>query len=93
MAVEWMDAGKPSMLGAISGCVAGLVAITRPPASKPFPAMLIGACGNRVLLHGDARQTQVRYDDALDAFGVHGVGGTLGAILTGVSPPVSSTTD
>ena len=54
MAVEWMDAGKPSVLGAISGCVAGLVAIT--PASgfvKPMPAMLIGAVRRRgLLLHG-----------------------------------------
>jgi Amt family ammonium transporter len=86
LAVEWMDAGKPSMLGAISGCVAGLVAIT--PASgfvKPFPAMLIGACAG-VLCYFMVTRVKRRfgYDDALDAFGVHGAGGTLGAILTGV---------
>jgi len=86
MAVEWMDAGKPSMLGAISGCVAGLVAIT--PASgfvKPFPAMLIGICAGVVCYFMVTRVKKAfRYDDALDAFGVHGAGGTLGAILTGV---------
>ncbi len=86
MAVEWMDAGKPSVLGAISGCVAGLVAIT--PASgfvKPFPAMLIGVCAG-VLCYFMVTRAKCRfgYDDALDAFGVHGAGGTLGALLTGV---------
>jgi Amt family ammonium transporter len=86
MAVEWMDAGKPSVLGAISGCVAGLVSIT--PASgfvKPFPAMLIGVCAG-VLCYFMVTRAKRRfgYDDALDAFGVHGAGGTLGALLTGV---------
>jgi Amt family ammonium transporter len=86
MAVEWMDAGKPSVLGAISGCVAGLVAIT--PASgfvKPFPAMLIGACAGVMCYFMVTRiKNKFKYDDALDAFGVHGAGGTLGALLTGV---------
>jgi Amt family ammonium transporter len=86
MAVEWIDAGKPSMLGAISGCVAGLVAIT--PASgfvKPFPAMLIGACAGVMCYFMVTRvKRKFGYDDALDAFGVHGAGGTLGALLTGV---------
>jgi Amt family ammonium transporter len=86
MAVEWVDAGRPSMLGAISGCVAGLVAIT--PASgfvKPFPAMLIGACAGVLCYFMVTRiKNKFRYDDALDAFGVHGAGGTLGALLTGV---------
>jgi Amt family ammonium transporter len=86
LAMEWMDAGKPSMLGAISGCVAGLVAIT--PASgfvKPFPAMIIGACAGAVCYFMVTRvKHRLGYDDALDAFGVHGVGGTLGAVLTGV---------
>ena len=86
MAVEWFDGGKPSMLGAISGCVAGLVAIT--PASgfvKPFPAMLIGACAGVMCYFMVTRvKHKFGYDDALDAFGVHGAGGTLGAILTGV---------
>ena len=86
MAAEWMDAGKPSTLGAISGCVAGLVAIT--PASgfvKPFPAMLIGACAGALCYFMVTRvKRKFGYDDALDAFGVHGAGGTLGALLTGV---------
>ncbi len=86
MAVEWIDAGKPSMLGAISGCVAGLVAIT--PASgfvKPFPAMLIGACAGVMCYFMVTRvKRKFAYDDALDAFGVHGAGGTLGALLTGI---------
>ncbi|HYW48095.1 MAG TPA: ammonium transporter [Bryobacteraceae bacterium] len=83
---EWMHNGKPSMLGAISGCVAGLVAIT--PASgfvKPFPALLIGLCAGVVcFLMVTKIKGKFGYDDALDAFGVHGAGGTLGAILTGV---------
>jgi ammonium transporter, Amt family len=86
MAAEWVHSGKPSMLGGISGCVAGLVAIT--PASgfvKPFPAILIGAAaGVFCFLMVTAVKKKFNYDDALDAFGVHGMGGTLGAILTGV---------
>ncbi len=86
MFVEWLDAGKPSVLGAISGCVAGLVAIT--PASgfvRPFPAMAIGVCAGVVCYFMVTRvKRKFGYDDALDAFGVHGAGGTLGAILTGI---------
>jgi len=86
MAAEWIHAGKPSTLGAISGAVAGLVAIT--PASgfvKPFPAMIIGAAAGIVCYFMVTRvKSKFGYDDALDAFGVHGTGGTLGAILTGV---------
>jgi ammonium transporter, Amt family len=86
MFIEWMMAGKPSVLGAISGAVAGLVAIT--PASgfvKPMPAMLIGfAAGVVCYLMVSKVKQMFGYDDALDAFGVHGIGGTLGAILTGV---------
>jgi len=86
LGAEWLHNGKPSVLGGISGAVAGLVAIT--PASgfvKPFPAMLIGLCGGVVcyLMVAVAKQ-KLGYDDSLDAFGVHGVGGTLGADLTGV---------
>jgi Amt family ammonium transporter len=86
MVMEWMIAGKPSVLGAISGAVAGLVAIT--PASgfvKPMPAMIIGVAAGVVcyLMVSKVKQ-KFGYDDALDAFGVHGIGGTLGAILTGV---------
>jgi Amt family ammonium transporter len=83
---EWLHNGKPSVLGGISGAVAGLVAIT--PASgfvKPFPALLIGFCAGVFCYFMVARVKQrFGYDDSLDAFGVHGAGGTLGAILTGV---------
>ncbi|MDP9114300.1 MAG: ammonium transporter [Acidobacteriota bacterium] len=86
MAVEWVHNGKPSMLGAISGAVAGLVAIT--PASgfvTPMPAMLIGLVAGVVCYFMvSAVKKKFGYDDALDAFGVHGIGGTVGAILTGV---------
>jgi Amt family ammonium transporter len=86
MFAEWMKHGKPSMLGGISGAVAGLVAIT--PASgfvKPFPALLIGFLAGIVcFLMVTAVKGKFGYDDTLDAFGVHGAGGTLGALLTGV---------
>jgi Amt family ammonium transporter len=86
MTVEWLTVGKPSVLGAVSGAVAGLVAIT--PASgfvKPMPAILIGlAAGVVCFLMVSKVKKKFGYDDALDAFGVHGMGGTLGAILTGV---------
>ena len=86
MFAEWIKNGKPSMLGAISGAVAGLVAIT--PASgfvKPFPAMLIGlVAGVLCFFMVTAVKSKFGYDDTLDAFGVHGAGGTIGALLTGV---------
>jgi Amt family ammonium transporter len=86
MLIEWVHNGKPSVLGAISGAVAGLVAIT--PASgfvKPMPAMLIGAIAGIVCFTMvSIVKNKFGYDDALDAFGVHGIGGTVGAILTGV---------
>jgi len=86
MLAEWMRNGKPSVLGAISGAVAGLVAIT--PASgfvKPFPALFIGfAAGVVCFFMVTAVKSKFGYDDSLDAFGVHGAGGTLGALLTGV---------
>lgn len=83
---EWKISGKPSALGAISGAVAGLVAIT--PAAgfvKPMPAMLIGLITGLLCYYMVARvKARFGYDDSLDAFGVHGAGGTIGAILTGV---------
>jgi Amt family ammonium transporter len=86
MFAEWIKNGKPSMLGAISGAVAGLVAVT--PASgfvKPFPAMLIGLVAGVVCFFMvTAVKSKFGYDDTLDAFGVHGAGGTIGALLTGV---------
>jgi len=86
MLAEWMRNGKPSVLGAISGAVAGLVAIT--PASgfvKPMPALLIGFLAGLFCYYmSTSVKRMFGYDDSLDAFGVHGSGGTLGAILTGV---------
>jgi Amt family ammonium transporter len=83
---EWLKHGKPSVLGGISGSVAGLVAIT--PASgfvTPMPALLIGLLAGLVCYFMVAVvKNKFGYDDSLDAFGVHGIGGTLGAILTGV---------
>jgi Amt family ammonium transporter len=83
---EWIKNGKPSALGAISGAVAGLVAIT--PASgfvKPIPGLIIGLiAGVFCFLMVTKIKNIFGYDDSLDAFGVHGAGGTLGALLTGV---------
>jgi len=83
---EWIHNGKPTALGAISGCVAGLVAIT--PASgfvQPFPALLIGLLAGAVCsLMVFEVKSRLGYDDSLDAFGVHGAGGTLGALMTGL---------
>jgi len=83
---EKMKSGKPSVLGGISGAVAGLVAIT--PASgfvKPMPALFIGfSAGVFCYFMVAIAKQKLGYDDSLDAFGVHGAGGTLGAILTGV---------
>ena len=83
---EWIRNGKPSVLGGISGAVAGLVAIT--PAAgfvKPMPALLIGLiAGVFCYLMVAKVKSKLGYDDSLDAFGVHGAGGTLGALLTGI---------
>ncbi|HYP15109.1 MAG TPA: ammonium transporter, partial [Bryobacteraceae bacterium] len=85
VAAEWIKHGKPSILGGISGSVAGLVAIT--PGSgfvAPMPAFIIGGLAGIVCYVMVAIvKNKLGYDDSLDAFGVHGVGGTLGAILTG----------
>jgi len=83
---EWLRNGKPSVLGAISGAVAGLVAIT--PASGfvgPMAALVIGLiAGVACYLMVAKVKGMFGYDDSLDAFGVHGAGGTIGALLTGV---------
>ncbi len=83
---EWIRNGKPSVLGAVSGGVAGLVAIT--PASgfvAPMPALAIGLIAGVVCYLMVAKvKGKFGYDDSLDAFGVHGAGGTVGALLTGV---------
>lgn len=84
--LEWVLRGKPSILGACSGAVAGLVCIT--PAAgfcSPMPALGMGVAGGAVCFFAcTTLKNAFKYDDALDAFGVHGVGGTLGAILTGI---------
>jgi Amt family ammonium transporter len=86
MIAEWIRQGKPSALGGISGAVAGLVAIT--PAAgfvQPMSSLLIGLLAGLVCYTMVAVVKQrFSYDDSLDAFGVHGVGGTLGALLTGI---------
>jgi Amt family ammonium transporter len=83
---EWIKNGRPSALGAISGAVAGLVAIT--PAAgfvAPMPALAIGFIAGLVCYYMVTKIKSIfGYDDALDAFGVHGAGGTIGALLTGV---------
>ena len=83
---EWIAKGKPSVLGAISGAVAGLVAIT--PASGfvlPGGALIIGiAAGVVCFWSATSLKHMLGYDDSLDAFGVHGIGGIVGALLTGV---------
>jgi Amt family ammonium transporter len=85
-AAEWFRNGKPSALGAISGAVAGLVAIT--PAAGfvgPMPAIIIGLLAGAFCFYMVAKvKARFGYDDSLDAFGVHGAGGTLGGLLTGV---------
>jgi ammonium transporter, Amt family len=86
MFVEWAHRGKPTVIGICSGAVAGLVAIT--PASGfvgPIGSMVIGvACGVGCYLGATSLKHAFGYDNALDCFGVHGVGGAIGAILTGV---------
>ncbi len=86
MFAEWVVKGKPSVLGIASGAVAGLVAIT--PASGfvgPIPAVIIGIVAGVVcFLAATSLKTALGYDDSLDAFGVHCIGGIIGALLTGV---------
>ena len=86
MVVEWIFRRKPSVLGIISGAVAGLVAIT--PASgyvDPFGALIIGLAAGLVCYWGAVvLKPKMGYDDTLDVFGVHGLGGITGALLTGV---------
>jgi len=83
---EWIHHGKPTTLGAASGAIAGLVAIT--PAAgfvSPIPAMIIGLISGVICYVAvGVIKARLRYDDALDAFGIHGVGGTWGAIATGL---------
>jgi len=83
--IEWWHQGKPTVLGAASGAVAGLVAIT--PASGfvgPMSAVVIGLLAGMVCYFAVGLKSKLGYDDSLDAVGVHGVGGTLGALATGL---------
>jgi len=84
--IEWIVAGKPTVLGGATGAVAGLVAVT--PASgfvTPFSAIAIGAMAGAVcFISVTVVKQKFKYDDSLDAFGVHGVGGTVGALATGL---------
>ena len=83
--VEWLHRGKPTTLGAASGCIAGLATIT--PAAgfvTPLPAIVIGLVAGALCYAGILLKWRLRYDDSLDVVGVHGVGGITGALLTGV---------
>ena len=85
MVVEWMYRGKPTVLGAASGAVAGLVAIT--PASGfvgPISSLIIGAGAGALCFGAVMVKSRLGYDDSLDAVGIHGVGGTWGALATGL---------
>jgi ammonium transporter, Amt family len=85
LVAEWWHRGKPTALGLASGIVAGLVAVT--PASGyivPWAGLVIGLCAGVVCYISVNLKAVFKYDDSLDAFGVHGVGGFLGAVLTGV---------
>ena len=86
MFAEWVAHGKPSALGIASGVVAGLVAITPAAGTAgPMGAIVIGlAAGVICFFCATSLKRKLGYDDSLDAFGVHGIGGIVGAILTGV---------
>ena len=92
MMIEWYHAGKPSALGAASGIVAGLVVIT-PAAGFVTPgwALLMGLSAGLVCYGGVMMKHRFGYDDSLDAFGVHGLGGAWGAIATGIFASVGAT--
>jgi Amt family ammonium transporter len=90
IAVEWYHRGKPTMFGAATGAIAGLATIT--PAAGyvgPMPALLIGVAAGLLCYTALNAKTKFGYDDSLDAFGVHGVGGTLGTIMAGVFASVA----
>jgi ammonium transporter, Amt family len=88
--VEWMHRGKPTMFGAATGAIAGLATIT--PAAGfvgPLPALFIGMSAGVLCYIALNAKNKFKYDDSLDAFGVHGVGGTLGTIMAGVFASVA----
>lgn len=83
--VEWMHRGKPTMFGAATGCIAGLATIT--PAAGfvgPMPALFIGCAAGLLCYIALNAKAKFGYDDSLDAFGVHGVGGVLGTLMAGL---------
>ncbi len=85
MIIEWIDRGKPTVLGAATGCIAGLGTIT--PASgfvTPPAALVIGIVAGAVCYYAVMMKTRLGYDDSLDVVGVHGVGGILGTLATGL---------
>jgi len=92
MVAEWIHAGKPSALGFASGVVAGLVAIT-PAAGFVTPgwALVIGVGAGVICYLAVLMKAKLKYDDSLDAFGIHGVGGAFGAIATGAFATVGAT--
>ncbi len=88
--VEWLHRGKPTMFGAATGSIAGLATIT--PAAGfvgPLPALLIGIAAGILCYIALNAKTRFGYDDSLDAFGVHGVGGTLGTLMAGLFASVA----
>lgn len=90
MIVEWVHRGKPTMFGAATGSIAGLATIT--PAAGfvgPLPALLIGVAAGGACYAALNGKTVLGYDDSLDAFGVHGVGGTLGTLMAGLFASVA----
>ena len=92
MTAEWIHSGKPSALGFASGVVAGLVGIT--PAAgfvQPGSALIIGLSVGIVCYLGILLKAKLKYDDSLDAFGIHGIGGLYGALITGVLATVGAT--
>jgi len=92
MIAEWLHAGKPSALGAASGVVAGLVVIT--PAAgfvTPAWALVMGLSAGFICYGGVMLKHRLHYDDSLDAFGVHGIGGAWGALATGIFATVGAT--
>lgn len=94
MVIEWIHRGKPTTLGVVSGAVAGLVAIT--PASGfvgILPAVIIGAVAGVLCYGGVLLKTALGYDDSLDVVGIHGLGGTWGALATGLFASTSINPD
>ena len=91
IAVEWLHNGKPTTLGAASGALAGMVAIT--PAAgfvTPMPALVIGLIAGAVCYGGVLMKSRLGYDDSLDVVGIHGLGGTWGALATGLFASINA---